>query len=44
LEEQLAEFKVYNRERELIRRALEKKENDWEAELIQAMNESTVSR
>ncbi|KAI5716045.1 hypothetical protein M8J77_026506 [Diaphorina citri] len=43
LEEQLAEFKVYNRERELIRRALEKKENDWEAELIQAMNESTVS-
>ncbi|KAI5693839.1 hypothetical protein M8J75_006492 [Diaphorina citri] len=42
LEEQLAEFKVYNRERELIRRALEKKENDWEAELIQAMNESTI--
>uniref|UniRef100_A0A8D8RKX5 Serine/threonine-protein kinase 32B n=1 Tax=Cacopsylla melanoneura TaxID=428564 RepID=A0A8D8RKX5_9HEMI len=44
LEEQLAEFRVYNRERELIRRALEKKENDWEAELIQAMNESTTTR
>ncbi|KAL1450174.1 hypothetical protein WDU94_002623 [Cyamophila willieti] len=43
LEEQLAEFRVYNRERELIRRALEKKENDWEAELIQAMNESTIT-
>ncbi|XP_046668817.1 serine/threonine-protein kinase 32B [Homalodisca vitripennis] len=43
LEEHLSEFRTYNREKELVRREMERKEQDWEQELIEAMNASTVS-
>ncbi|XP_050436833.1 serine/threonine-protein kinase 32A isoform X2 [Adelges cooleyi] len=39
---QLQQFKFYNRERELERREMERKEHDWEQELIKAMNASTI--
>lgn len=35
------QFIIYNRERELERLALEKKEREWEAELKQAMDDAT---
>lgn len=35
-------FKYYNREKELERREMERKEHDWEQELIKAMNASTI--
>lgn len=41
LEEHLAEFQTYNREKEVARREMERKESDWEQELLQAMNAST---
>ncbi|CAH1726613.1 unnamed protein product [Aphis gossypii] len=39
---QLQHFKCYNREKELERREMERKEHDWEQELIKAMNASTI--
>ncbi|XP_025199282.1 serine/threonine-protein kinase 32A isoform X2 [Melanaphis sacchari] len=39
---QLQNFKCYNREKELERREMERKEHDWEQELIKAMNASTI--
>ncbi|XP_050532270.1 serine/threonine-protein kinase 32B isoform X2 [Daktulosphaira vitifoliae] len=39
---QLQQFQCYNRERELLRREMERKEHDWEEELIKAMNASTI--
>ncbi|XP_054258397.1 serine/threonine-protein kinase 32B [Macrosteles quadrilineatus] len=41
LDDHLAEFRTYNREKELIRREMERKEQDWEQELTQAMNASS---
>lgn len=41
MESQLADFVPYNREKELLRREMELKENEWEQELIEAMNAST---
>lgn len=42
LNRQLQHFKCYNREKELERREMERKEHDWEQELIKAMNASTI--
>ena len=41
MDDHLSKFRAYNREKELIRRERERKEQDWERELIQAMNAST---
>ncbi|XP_073971338.1 serine/threonine-protein kinase 32B isoform X2 [Rhodnius prolixus] len=41
IEAQLADFCPYNREKELARREMELKENEWERELAEAMNAST---
>ncbi|KAK9501892.1 hypothetical protein O3M35_012530 [Rhynocoris fuscipes] len=38
---QLSDFRPYNREKELARREMEHKENEWEQELLEAMNAST---
>lgn len=40
IEGQLADFVPYNREKELMKREMEIKENEWEQELIEAMNAS----
>lgn len=39
----MAEFRVYNREQELRRRELEKKEKQWEEELLKSMKLSDLS-
>ncbi|KAL1138186.1 hypothetical protein AAG570_009878, partial [Ranatra chinensis] len=41
IESQLSKFHTYNREKELVRREMEMKENAWEQELLQAMNASS---
>lgn len=43
-DEFLAQFLTYNREKELIRKERERKENDWEQELMTAMSLSTLTR
>ncbi|KAF6209195.1 hypothetical protein GE061_014940, partial [Apolygus lucorum] len=43
IEAQLVDFVPYNREKELIKKEMEIKENEWEQELIEAMNASTNS-
>lgn len=40
-DEFLSEFLAYNREKELIKRERERKENDWEKELMTAMSLSS---
>nr|CAD7412407.1 unnamed protein product [Timema poppensis] len=39
----LPDFPIYNRERELLRRERERKEQEWERELLQAMNDSDAT-
>lgn len=43
IEAQLVDFVPYNREKELVKREMETKENEWEQELIEAMNASSNS-
>jgi hypothetical protein len=44
VEAQLSLFQIYNREKELVKREMELKENAWEEELMEAMNASTSSQ
>lgn len=37
----LADFVPYNREKELLKKEMEMKENEWEQELNEAMNASS---
>nr|CAD7442298.1 unnamed protein product [Timema bartmani] len=39
----LPDFPIYNRERELLKRERERKEQEWERELLQAMNNSDAT-